>query len=264
MEKCRNNVAIMFTDVVGHTAMMGENEARTIEVVNQIRTIQKNIIKSHSGVVVKELGDGVLAYFPNALGSVKGAIEIQQTITSAFEAKVRIGIHKSDVVFSEGDIFGDGVNIASRIEPLADPGGVFISASIVEDLGENEEIGIKLLGSAKLKNFAKSAIIYAVQAREPPEASVTDLYRIIEEVTMEGFPNATILPLLQGGFTDSHFFLDLGIVCYGYVPTAAPKEDIGGVHGNNERITEQNLHQGVALTIKLLERFATDEKVLRD
>ena len=134
MNKHRENVAIMFTDVVGYTTMMGEDEAQTIEVVNQLRTIQKNIIKSHSGVIVKELGDGVLAYFSNAMASVKSAIEIQQTVSSAFEAKVRIGIHKAKVVFSEGDIFGDGVNIASRIEPLADPGGVFLSETAVEDL----------------------------------------------------------------------------------------------------------------------------------
>ena len=67
MEQQGNNVAIMFTDVVGYTAMMGEDEARTIEVVNQLRTIQKSISKSHSGVVVKELGDGVMAYFPDGL-----------------------------------------------------------------------------------------------------------------------------------------------------------------------------------------------------
>jgi len=152
--------------------MMGEDEARTIEVVNQLRTIQKNIIKSHSGVIVKELGDGVLAYFSNAVASVKSAIEIQQTISSAFEAKVRIGIHKAEVVFSEGDIFGDGVNIASRIEPLADPGGIFLSESVIEDLSEKEGISIKLLGSAKLKNVTKPVMIYAVQARDLPEASL--------------------------------------------------------------------------------------------
>ncbi len=178
MSQSRQLVAIMFTDVVGYTTMMGEDEARTIEVVNQLRTVQKNIIKSHSGVIVKELGDGVLAYFSNALASVKSAIEIQQTVSSAFEAKVRIGIHKAEVVFSEGDIFGDGVNIASRIEPLADPGGVFLSESIIEDLVENEGIGIKLLGSAKLKNVAKLVMIYAVQAPGLPEASLKRFHEL--------------------------------------------------------------------------------------
>jgi class 3 adenylate cyclase/pimeloyl-ACP methyl ester carboxylesterase len=172
MEQQGNSVAIMFTDVVGYTAMMGEDEARTIEVVNQLRSIQKNIIKSHSGVVVKELGDGVMAYFPDGLASVESAVEIQQKVSRVFEAKVRIGIHKAEVVFSEGDIFGDGVNIASRIEPLADPGGIFLSKSVIEDLGENDEVDIKQLGTAKLKNVAKPVMIYAVQAPDLPEASL--------------------------------------------------------------------------------------------
>ncbi len=171
MKKPEDNVAIMFTDVAGYTAMMGEDEAGTIEVVNQLRTIQKNIIKSHSGVVVKELGDGVLAYFTDGMAAVQSAIEIQQKISRVFEAKVRIGIHKAEVVFSEGDIFGDGVNIASRIEPLADPGGIFLSESLKEDLDGNEAIDLKLMGTAKLKNVAKPVVIYAVQTLDLPEAS---------------------------------------------------------------------------------------------
>ena len=169
----------MFTDVVGYTAMMGEDEARTIAVVNQLRTIQKNIIKSHSGVVVKELGDGVLAYFSNGMASVRSAIEIQKTVTGAFEAKVRIGIHRAEIVFSQGDIFGDGVNIASRIEPLADPGGIFLSESLIEDLDGNEAIDVKHLGPAKLKNVAQPVEIYAVQAPDLPEASIKRFHELV-------------------------------------------------------------------------------------
>ena len=169
----------MFTDVVGYTAMMGKDEARTIEVVNQLRTIQKNIIKSHSGVVVKELGDGVMAYFPDGMASVESAIEIQRKVSRAFEAKVRIGIHKAEVVFSEGDVFGDGVNIASRIEPLADPGGVFVSESLAEDLGKDEGIDLKLMGPAKLKNVAKAVVVYAVQSPDLPEASIKRFHELV-------------------------------------------------------------------------------------
>ena len=172
MDGHSDNVAIMFTDVVGYTAMMGKDEAHTIEVVNQLRAIQKDIVKSHQGVIVKELGDGVLAYFVNPTESVRCAIEIQQTVTKAFEAKIRIGIHQAEVVFSEGDIFGDGVNIAARIEPLADPGGIYLSEAVIQQLEKEGGIITRELGTAKLKNVDKPVLIYAIQASGLPEPSL--------------------------------------------------------------------------------------------
>ena len=172
MDKYSDEVAIMFTDVVGYTAMMGKDEAQTIEIVNQLRTIQKDIIQRHSGVTVKELGDGVLAYFDNTIESIQSAIEIQQVVSKAFEAKIRVGIHKAEVVFSEGDIFGDGVNIAARIEPLADPGGIYLSEAVLQDLVNEEGILTKALGSVNLKNVNKPVVIYAIQAPGLPEPSI--------------------------------------------------------------------------------------------
>jgi len=92
----------------------------------------------------------------------------------------------------------------------------------------------------------------------------TDLYRTVREVTLEEFPNAGFVPQVQGGFTDSHFFRDLGITSYGYEATATPFEDEGGVHGNDERVTEENVRRGVAMTLKILERFAATRPVMED
>lgn len=91
-----------------------------------------------------------------------------------------------------------------------------------------------------------------------PAVSTTDteLFRTIRDVTLEAFPEASFVPQVLGGFTDSHFFRDLGIVSYGYSPTATPQEDAGGVHGNDERITVENLRRGVTLTLEILLRFA--------
>ncbi len=83
----------------------------------------------------------------------------------------------------------------------------------------------------------------------------TELYRTLEEVTKEAFPDASFVPQVQGGFTDSHFFRDLGIVSYGYSPTAPPQGDAGGVHGNNERISVENVRRGTAMMLEILERF---------
>lgn len=92
----------------------------------------------------------------------------------------------------------------------------------------------------------------------------TDLYRTVREVTLEEFPDAGFVPQVVGGFTDSHFFRDLGITSYGYVATATPAEDASGVHGNDERVTEENVRRGVAMTLKILERLAATRPVMED
>lgn len=92
----------------------------------------------------------------------------------------------------------------------------------------------------------------------------TDLYRTVREVTLEEFPDAGFVPQVVGGFTDSHFFRDLGITSYGYAATATPAEDAGGVHGNDERVTEENVRRGVTMTLKILERFAATRPVMEE
>ncbi len=92
----------------------------------------------------------------------------------------------------------------------------------------------------------------------------TDLYRTVRDVTLEEFPDAGFVAQVVGGFTDSHFFRDLGITSYGYTATATPLEDSGGVHGNDERVTEENVRRGVTLTLRILERFAATRPVMEE
>lgn len=92
----------------------------------------------------------------------------------------------------------------------------------------------------------------------------TDLYRTVRAVTLEEFPDAGFVPQVVGGFTDSHFFRDLGITSYGYTATATPAADASGVHGNDERVTEENVRRGVAMTLKILERFAATRPITED
>lgn len=90
----------------------------------------------------------------------------------------------------------------------------------------------------------------------------TELFRVVRDVTLEEFPDAGFVPQVVGGFTDSHFFRDLGITSYGYSATATPLEDAGGVHGNDERVTELDVRRGVKMTLQILERFAASRPVL--
>ena len=92
----------------------------------------------------------------------------------------------------------------------------------------------------------------------------TELFSIVRDVTLETFPGADFVPQVVGGFTDSHFFRDLGIVSYGYEATATPQEDWSGVHGNDERVSELNVRRGVGMTLEIVRRFASPRGVSQD
>ena len=122
----RQLAAIMFTDIVGYTAMMGTDEEGALNILHKSREIQKAAIEKNNGKWLKEMGDGVLAQFSSAFDAVNSALEIQHNAHSALPAKIRIGIHLGDVTIENEDVFGDGVNIASRLQTIADPGGIYI------------------------------------------------------------------------------------------------------------------------------------------
>ena len=113
MSSSRQLAAIMFTDIVGYTALMGRDEQKAFELLNKNRQIQKPIIEQFNGRWIKELGDGVLAQFNSAYDAVQCAVEIQKVARQELESHLRIGIHLGDVTNEDNDVFGDGVNVAS-------------------------------------------------------------------------------------------------------------------------------------------------------
>ena len=128
-EPSRQLAAIMFTDIVGYTALMGEDEERAFELLKKNRQVQRPIIERFNGRWLKEIGDGVLASFTTVTDAVYCAKAIQEACLNEDDLKLRIGIHQGEVVFEGDDVFGDGVNIASRLEPLAPIGGILVSES---------------------------------------------------------------------------------------------------------------------------------------
>lgn len=199
--------AIMFTDIVGYTAMMGENEEKTLLLVQQNQSIQKKYIEKYNGKLVKEIGDGLLAHFPDAYEAVKCGLEIQQNTQLHPELKTRIGIHWAQIIIEHGDIFGDGVNIASRIENLADPGGVYVSSTVVDHVEANQ-LEFKLLGPAKLKNVKKPVPIFALQGHSLPEASITrfkDLTHPKRKIPVPAAVLAFLFLIIIGTLIVNHF-----------------------------------------------------------
>ena len=163
MSQQRVLAAIMFTDIVGYTALMGKDSNKAMELVRLSKDIQKPLVEKHQGKWIKEMGDGAIAQFNTALDAVNCAVEIQRTSRADFEEDIRIGIHLGDITIEDGDVYGDGVNVACRLESIADPGGIYISESIEKAIQGQSDIQAKYLGEVKLKNVAYGVRTYAVQ-----------------------------------------------------------------------------------------------------
>ena len=162
MSQSRQLAAIMFTDIVGYTAMMGNNEQKAFELLRKNREIQKPIIEEFGGRWIKELGDGIMASFPAVSNAVYAAIKIQDTCYHSGEFQLRIGIHQGEVVFENKDIFGDAVNIASRLQALAPPTGIYVSESVRRDLLNKNDITSEFVGVEHLKNVKDPIQVYRI------------------------------------------------------------------------------------------------------
>jgi len=126
MSQSRQLAAIMFTNIVGYTALMGNNEQKAFVILIKNRELQRPVIEQFGGRWIKELGDGVMASLNTVSDAVNGAIKIQEDCNAAKDFQLRIGIHLGEVVFENNDVFGDGVNIASRNQAIAKPGCIYV------------------------------------------------------------------------------------------------------------------------------------------
>jgi len=166
-EESRRLAAIMYTDMVGYTALGQRNEAQSLLLVEQQRKMIRPILTRNNGREVKTMGDAFLAEFPSALQAVRAAHEIQKEMKERNDSlpteqsiRLRIGIHLGDVVESKGDILGDAVNVASRIESLAEDGGVCLTQQVYDHVRNKADFHLTSLGRRSLKNVAEPIEIY--------------------------------------------------------------------------------------------------------
>jgi len=162
MPSSRQLAAIMFTDIVGYTSLMGNDEQKAFDFLKKNREIQKPIIAEHSGRWIKELGDGVMASFPTVSDAVNAAIEIQNACEAAGDFQLRIGINLGEVIFEADDVFGDGVNIAARIQSAAMPGSICISESVHHNVVNKKNIKTRFVKEELLKNVKKPVRMYEI------------------------------------------------------------------------------------------------------
>lgn len=158
----RQLVAIMFVDMVGYTALMQENESLAKEKRKHLKQVLERAVNEFDGKVIQYYGDGSLSIFSSAINGVRSAISIQQQLQKHPKVDVRIGLHTGDVTIEEETIYGDGVNLASRIESMATPGSVLISDKVYDEIRNQEDIHTGELGFFEFKNVRHSVRVHAV------------------------------------------------------------------------------------------------------
>ena len=181
----RQLAAIMFTDIVGYTAMMGKDSQKALELIRISKEIQKPLVEKHNGKWLKEMGDGAMAQFNTALDAVNCSIDIQEIARGKLDAKLRIGIHLGDITIENDDVYGDGVNVASRLESIADAGGIYISESIEKAIKGQSDVQAKYLGEVKLKNVDYGVRTYALQGVGLPVPEVKEETELSGHLTAE-------------------------------------------------------------------------------
>ena len=173
MPQSRQLASIMFTDIVGYTELMGKDELKALRILKENRELQKPVIEQFHGRWIKELGDGIMASFNTVSDSVYAAIKIQEACKAAGDFQLRIGIHLGEVVFENDDLFGDGVNIASRIQAITNPGSIWVSESVHHNISNKKEIETRFVKQEMLKNVKEPVRIYEVMPASGEQSNAT-------------------------------------------------------------------------------------------
>ncbi len=211
----RRLAAILAADVEGYSRLMGEDEVGTLERLTSHRALLDGSIAQNRGRIANTAGDSVLAEFPSAVDAVKCALEAQAAIAAANEGlpdhhrlQFRIGLHVGDVMIKGGDLFGDGVNIAARLQALAEPGGICLSATAQEYVRNAFPVAVTDLGPQSLKNIEGPVRAFAIKrgvvttARSGPKSRQPDRVRADR-------PSVAVLPFSNmGGDPEQTYFSD--------------------------------------------------------
>lgn len=161
----RQLAAIVFTDIVGYTRLMHINEERALELRSRHRSILLALHEKFGGEVLQFFGDGTLSIFHSSVNAVECAVEMQLEYKKEPEVPVRIGIHVGDISYDGTDAFGDGLNVAARIEPICEPGGVYVSERVFEDIRNHAWLKAIHVGNFQLKNIAGDTPLYAITSK---------------------------------------------------------------------------------------------------
>jgi len=183
----RKLAAIVFTDIVGFTKLTAKNEPAALKLLEKQRELLKPIVKSYNGKWLKEIGDGLLLSFKTNIDAVECAIKIQGEVRSVDNLDLRIGIHQGEVVFQGGDVIGDDVNIASRIEPFSAPGGIAVSDRVNASLERDPDFKTVYLSKPQFKGVSQQVSVYCIVSHGLPETELSQVSAKLEKNKKTGF-----------------------------------------------------------------------------
>ncbi len=162
MSSTHQLAAILFTDIAGYTAMMQEDETAALAVVRHYTTVLKEVVSQYQGSIVNDYGDGNLCTFTSATEALRCAIDLQRKLQSEPKVPLRVGLHVGEIFFEDGKVFGDGVNVASRIQSLGVANSVLFSGEIYSKISNQTEFKPVSLGNFHFKNVAESMEVFAL------------------------------------------------------------------------------------------------------
>ena len=166
MNSDRKLTAILFLDIQGYTSIMQSDEARALKWLDLYQAVLNESITQYQGEIVKAYGDGSICLFNSSLHAVQCARDLQLKFQESEPIPVRIGIHSGDVIYKREDVFGDALNIASRIESMGIAGSILLSKSLVDRVKNQQELKFKSLGSYHFKNVSESIEIFALEGEK--------------------------------------------------------------------------------------------------
>jgi class 3 adenylate cyclase/tetratricopeptide (TPR) repeat protein len=193
--------AIVFADIVGSTATMERDEKLALKNLARMREVTYPQVEAHAGKVIKELGDGFLAVFNSAIKATTCSLAIQKELQGEEDPKLRISIHIGDVVVDQGDVFGSGVNIASRLNSHAPPGGIAVSGDVWRQLQNKADYSVRSLGFKELKGVGEPFEVFELLESAQAPGKRTPL---LQGLKLGHIPHY-LGPYLVGGWTFMHF-----------------------------------------------------------